>query len=251
MMLVANTAIYSSQQGYLSSARLGSAQIQETGYASVLAAASTFSALAQVQSFLQSTPMDCSNSQAYLASIGGTSSHEGTEQDVSYAEGSSWEYLQTASTSPGNSLISDQFDGYVPGDLNIEVTTAVSETYLGGLPAYSTHSVGVLHIDIQPETMAAQCVSALGDLRDGLFSLSSCNSSLISQQLSLARTRYPLLGSFETGASASVIAGRCSVSYWVRTSQAGTGVSGTFEWTVVGSGSLETAAPVVSPSSAT
>lgn len=250
-MLMANAVVYSSQQGYLDSVRMGSAQVQESEYASILSAASGFSVLAEVQSFLQSTPMDCSTWQAYLASIVGTSSDAGSEQGISYSAGSSWTYLQRASTSPGDSLIPREFDGYVPGDLNVEVTMALTETYVGGLPSYSTQNTEALHIDVQPETMATECLSALSELRDGLSSLASCNSSLISQALSLARTTYSLLGSLATGASASVAAGRCMVSYWVRMSQAGTGVSGTFEWTAVGSGSVETGAPIVSPPSAT
>lgn len=250
MMLVANAAVYSSQQGYLSSARLSSAQVLETGYASVLVAASAFSVLAQVQSFLQSTPMDCSAPQAYLGSISGTGTYGGTEQGISYSQQASWNYLSSGSLTTGNALMSPQFNGYASGDLNVEVASDLSETYLGGLPSYSTDSLQVVHLNIQPEAAATTCTLALADLGDGLSSLSSCSSSLVAQQASLARSRYPLLGSFESGASASVIAGRCSVSYWVRTSLAGTGVSGTFEWTVFGSGSLELAVPVVSPPSA-
>ena len=251
MMLVANAAVYSSENGYLASVRLSSVQVAEVDYATLLEGSSAYDSLAQTQSFLQSTPMDCSSWQSYLGSISGSATSGGTEQSVSYSSASSWSYASVPSSLPGTTLLASQFDGYSSGELNIEISTEVSETYLGGLPSYSAHDTQVVHLGVQPEAAAAGCLSALSDLKSVLSSTVSCNSSLVAEQVSQALARYPALSSYDAGASASLEGDGCFVNYWVRTSLVGAGVSGAFEWTVFGDGSLSTAVPPVpTPSSA-
>lgn len=243
MMLVANAAVYSSENGYLASARLTSVQVGEVGYASLLEGSSAYNSLAQTQSFLQSTPMDCSTWQSYLDSISGSASKAGTEQGVSFSSASSWSYTPSPSPLSGTTLLPSQFDGYSSGELDIEVSTAVNETYLGGLPSYTAQDDRMVHLQVQPEAVAASCASALSDLRSVLATTTSCNSSAIDELVSQARLRYPLLSSYDSGASPSLSGARCTVDYWVRTSLAESGVSGAFEWTVFDDGSLSTAVP--------
>lgn len=243
MMLVANAAVYSSENGYLASVRLSSVQVGEVGYATLLEGSSTYNSLARTQSFLQSTPMDCPSWQSYLDSISGSASDVGTEQSVSFSAASSWSYAPVSSSLHGTAFLPSQFDGYSSGELNVQVSTDISETYLGGLPSYSTDGAQVVHLGVQPEAAAAGCLSALSDLGSALSATASCNSSAVAELVSQARVHYPLLSSYDAGASPSLTAGRCVVDYWVRTSLVGTGVSGAFEWTVFGDGSLSTAVP--------
>ncbi len=243
MMLVTNAAVYSSENGYLASVRLSSVQVGEVTYASLLEGSAAYNSLAQTQSFLQSTPMDCSSLQPYLDSISGTASRAGTEESISFSSMSSWDYASAGSSLPGTVLLPSQLDGYSSGELNVQVSTVVAESYLGGLPSYSVRNAQVVHLGVQPEAVAAGCLSALSDLRSVLSATVSCNSSALAELVSLARVRYPLLSTYDAGASGSLSDGRCTVDYWVRTSLAETGVSGAFEWTVFDDGSLSTVVP--------
>jgi hypothetical protein len=240
-MLLANAAIYSAQNSYQGALTLSAAQSQERSYASVLFGISSYASLARTQSFLQSTPMDCSDSQSYLDSLSGSQSGDENNQSVWYSARSSWGYVAAPASAQDDSFLPLQFDGYSVGDLNLEVVTAVNETFAGGLPSYSVQHLDVVHIEVQPQRMASQCLTALSELRSALSVAQSCNSSAIVRIISLARIGSPSLGAFEAGASASGIGGHCVVDYWVRTTQTGIqGVSGTFQWTVFASGSLST-----------
>jgi hypothetical protein len=236
MMLVANAAVYGSQNSFLSAVRLSSAQVQESGYSGVLTGVAAFDALAQAQSLLESNPMDCSHWQAYLASLSGEGTDRGLSHSVTYSVESSWSYVSSSSLT-GDALLSGRFDGYSPGALNLQVAATVSETYLGGLPSYSSETTEVVHLPVQPAATSSGCLAALSELRSSL-SAGSCNSSLIAGEVSQAQTRFPLLASFDAGASAAPGLGRCSVDYWVRTYLTETGVYGTFRWAVFGTGSL-------------
>jgi hypothetical protein len=238
-MLLANAVVYSAENSYLSATTLSSAQLQEHDYASVLAGVASYSSLASTQSILQSTPMDCSSSQAYLDSLGGTQDVKANNQSIWYSETSSWGYASAPVSPRSDALLPSQFDGYTEGDLNLQVITGVNETFAGGLPSYAIQDIEVVHLSIQPQRMATQCLSALSDLRSALLTVHSCDSSVVIRDVSLVQARSPIFGSFEAGASTSTVAGRCTVDYWVTTTQTGIqGVSGTFQWTVFGSGSL-------------
>jgi hypothetical protein len=240
-MLLANAVVYSAENSYLGATALSSAQLQEHDYASVLVGLSSYSSLAKAQSFLQATPMDCSSSQAYLDSLTGTQGVEGKNQSIWYSSASSWGYVSASVSVRGDALLPSQFDGYSQGDLNLQVVTGVNETFVGGLPSYSVQDVEVVHLSVQPQLMAARCLSALSELGNALSTVQSCSSSGLVGAVSLAQTRSPILGSFEAGAAADTVAGRCVVDYWVTTTQTGIqGVSGTFQWTVFDSGSLST-----------
>ncbi|MDA4136189.1 MAG: hypothetical protein OK449_04210 [Thaumarchaeota archaeon] len=240
-MLLANAAVYSAENSYLGASNLSAAQLQEHDYSILFVGLSSFSTLAKTQSFLQSTPMDCSSPQPYLDSLSGSDGSGGKNQSVWYSVESSWSYVSASGSAQGDALLPTQFDGFSGGDLNLQVTTRVNETFVGGLPSFSAQSVEVVHLPVQPLRAASQCLSALSELRIALSTVHSCNSAVVNQYVALARTRSAVLGSFDAGASTSTVGGHCVVSYWVMTTETGLqGVSGAFQWTVFGSGSLST-----------
>ncbi len=238
-MLVANSAVYSAQNSYLNAAHLSAAQVQERGYATVLLGLSSFSALASAQSLLESTPMDCYSPSAYLSSLAGSAAGHGTSGSLRFSTSSSWSYVAGPSPGEASALLPSQFGGYSAGDLNIELETSVAESYAGGLPSYSVEQSQVVHLGVHPEAMAAACQSALSGLRGSLAAAHTCDPKVVAELASSAGLSSP--GSLGDGASVSGSTGRCTIYYWVRMTQTGIeGVSGTFQWSVFGSGSLET-----------
>lgn len=264
VLLIANAVLYSTQSDSLAAAQLTSVQLQERNYAPVLEGLAGFSALAQAETLLESTPMNCASTTAYQQALhGGGGLGGGTNRSVSYDVTWSWEYSeseQTAASPPASpaprspSSLLQGFDGPSPGDLDLLVNATLNETYLGGLPAYSTSATDEVHLPVQIDSYARACQGALADLNSSFDAgVGACNDSSLAQGLSAARARFPMSPSFQSGASASLAGGLCIVSYWVKTAQTGIpGVSGTFQWTVYGSGSLSvpvTAPPTISPAS--
>jgi hypothetical protein len=251
-LLLANAVFFSAENSYLSATNLSSAQLQERDYAPVIVGLSAYDSLARTQSFLQSTPMDCSSSQAYLAALSGDQSVQGRNQSVWYSANASWAYASDTPQAVGDALLPSQFNGYSAGDLNLRVSTSVNESFVGGLPSYSIQEDEVVHLSVQPQQAAAECLSALSALRSAVSTAQSCNSSLIARDVSSAQARPGLMGSFTGGASVGPTAKGCMVDYWVTMTQTGVqGVSGTFPWTVFGSGSLSLSPLAISDPSAT
>lgn len=247
-MLLANTAVYAAQNGYLSAVTISGAQVQERELAVVLVGLSSYSSLAFTQSFLQSTPMDCTSPGPYLAAVAGSGTQISEDQGIDYGVSSSWSYVPAPVSERSDALLPSQFVGYGEGDLNLRVVTVVNESFAGGLPSYSVQYVEVVHIPVHLQVIVSACLSALSEIRSALSTLASCDASAVEQALSVAKARSVAPSSFEDGASASSAAGRCFVSYWVTTTQTGIpGVSGAFQWTVSGSGSLSTLPVPVSP----
>jgi hypothetical protein len=240
-LLLANSAIYSADNSGLGAAVLSTAQVRERVYGTILTGLAAYDSLAVTQDYLQSNPLDCSSPQPYLDSIAGSQQEKGTDGGITYTTDASWTYLQVPVTEAGSALLS-RYGGYSAGDMNLEVTTLVDESYDGGLPSYSIQNSETVHLPVPIVSTISLCLTALSDLRGALSSLSHCNSSAVDAALALAESSYPVLGSFTVGASASSLSsGGCSVDYWVTTTLGGLeGVSGTFQWTVQGAGSLST-----------
>ena len=237
-VLLANTALYAAQNGYLAAVQHSSAQVEERGLAPVLSGEAAFSSLAGTQTFLQSHPMDCLDPQPYLHSLSGSADQGGKNQSVWYSAHSSWEYTDTASVTAGDVLIPKEFDGFAPANLDLLVLVSVNESFAGGLPSYSLQRAEMVHLPVEPEVEAARCQAALADLRSALSSLASCDSASISQKLSSLTAGSSALGPFSVSASATSSFGVCAVTFSVSSTQGGVpGVLGPFEWTVHGSGS--------------
>ena len=252
-MLLANAAVYATQNSYVGAADRSSAQLQERGYATVLLGVAAYSSLEGAQHLLQSRPMDCLQPQSYLSSIQGQGNLEGSNRSVRYALESSWGYSNSLAGLPGDRLLPPQFTGPSAGALDVRVTVDLNETYLGGLPSYTLEQSEVVHLPVDVGLAASQCQYALSELRASLSEVPSCDSSSVDTALGAARASSPLLGSYLFGASATPGVGQCSVDYWVTRTQTGLqGVAGTFQWTVQGSGTLLLSAgvpPVTPPSS--
>jgi hypothetical protein len=254
-LLFANAALYAAGNTYRSTAVLSASQQRESNFASLLIGLSAYSALADAQSYLQGHPFDCSEPQSsYLDSLVGSESVGGANQGIEYSVDASWGYApgfeglgfgDDDGLSGAPSMIRP-FSGYSGGALNLVVVTTIDETELGGLPAYSVGATESVHIPVSLDTTVSLCTSALSAARESLSSLPSCNTSSVDEALGLLRSENPGLDSVEMGASAQRSAtldgaGRCDIQYWVTITEEGIeGVTGTFDWTVLGSGSLST-----------
>ncbi len=241
-LLLANSALYSSANSGLSAALTSSMQVKERTTAGVLDGVSGFDALSSVQDFVQSNPLDCASPQAYFDSLAGSASGTGSEGGMSYVTRTSWSYATDLTASGDDSTLSP-FNGYEAGALNLYVSVEVDESYDGGLPSYSTQSAETVHLPMALSSSISLCLSALSDLGAALSSLQSCNSTGVASATASAETTYPVLGAFELGVSSSPQQSGCLVTYSVMTTEAGTGVSGGFQWSVWGEGSLDASVP--------
>jgi hypothetical protein len=248
-LLLANAALYSSANSGLRASVTSAEQVRESALGGVLTGLSTYDALVGAQGYMQSNPLDCSSPQQYLGSMAGSLQGSGSEDGIEFATRTSWAYIQDQSGGAGSPYLR-QLSGYQPGELNLEVVFALNETYNGGLPSYSTVTEVAAHLPVPVPSLVSGCLAALSDLRSALFGLSDCNSSGVDSALDLSVARYPLLASYSVGAAATPGASGCAVSYWVTTVVGGLeGVSGAFQLTVRGEGSLVTeGSPESSPS---
>ena len=180
--------------------------------------------------------------QAYFDSLAGSASGTGSEGGMSYVTRTSWSYTTDLTASGDDSTLSP-FNGYEAGALNLYVSVEVDESYDGGLPSYSTQSAETVHLPMALSSSISLCLSALSDLGAALSSLQSCNSTGVASATASAETTYPVLGAFELGVSSSPQQSGCLVTYSVMTTEAGTGVSGGFQWSVWGEGSLDASVP--------
>jgi hypothetical protein len=240
-LILANSVLFSVENSYLGSRDQTSAEVQERGVATLLTGVSAYSSLSSAQSFIETNVMSCSSPGSYLASLTGNTALTGDEGSVAYSESSGWTYVAGSAPQPGDHLLPSQFDGYDSDGLNIQVETDINETFAGGLPTYSGHTMEVVHIPVQPYSIASECLTVLGTLRSELSNATSCDPSSFAGPVaevdaSFVRTNLDL----QAGASVvSTSNGTCQVDYWVRMTQSGIqGVSAAFQLRAFGSGSL-------------
>lgn len=236
-LLIANASLYSAESSYLSATNLSVAQQREAQYASLLVGLSAYSSLEGVQRLLQSTPIACSSAPAFLSSMSGEEHNNGSYQGIAFEIQTSWGHA-TAGATGNNPADLQPYQGYSAGALNIEVTTSVAESFLGGLPSYHTEELDVVHLPVFLEQQASFCLSVLSTVGQSLSSLPACNSTSIQDALGVIESSYVYPGSVYIGGSATPSGGQCYVEYWVTIAQSYEGVSGTFEVSVDGSGSL-------------
>lgn len=242
-LLLANSAVYAAQSGALGAAVSSSAQLRERSLASFSTGLSSFDSLASVQDVLQRSPMDCLSPQPYLDSLSGGASFSGEDGGIRSETSSSWSYISSYSGAAGDALLA-QFSGYSPGSLDILVSTAVNESFAGGLPSYFREATEVFHFDIPVQQMVSECLSALSQSASVLSGLRSCTQAAVQSALSAEP--------FQATGRVLASHGRCVVDYSVTIAQSGiAGVSGTFQWSVFGSGSVSTGASPLSGPTAT
>ena len=252
-LLFANAALYAAGNTYLSSAVLSASQQRESEYGSLLVGLTSDSALADAQSYLQNHPLDCSAPESsYLGSLARSETIEGANQGIQYSVHASWGYASASEwygvddgPNVAGSMIRP-FSGYYGGALNILVVTNLNETELGGLPTYGVEATQVVHLPVSLDADVSLCKSTLYAMHESLASLPSCDAFSVNEALDVLRSVSTSADSVEIGASAQRsasldAAGRCVIQYWVTITEEGIeGVSGTFDWTVLASGSLST-----------
>ncbi len=238
-LLLADSVLYSAENNAVSAAVLSSEQVRESADAGVLLGLSTYDSLAAVQGYLHSNPLDCSSPGPYLDALGGSQRETGTDEGVSYITDTSWAYASAPAPGTGSAFLPG-FSGYESGELNLEVTTSLDESYNGGLPSYSVQTAETVHLPVPLTYMISDCLTVLANLRGALSALPYCNSTGVGSALELAESSYPPLESYSVGASATLLSPGCAVEYWVTTTLSGLqGVSGAFQWTVLGEGAFE------------
>lgn len=252
-LIFANAALYSAGGTYLSSSMLSASQVREYDYASLLSGLSAYSSLSHIQGYLQTNSFDCNSpASVYLDGLAGAAVSTGQDQGLEYSVASSWAYVPVSagvsdtSSSPGGTSLVASFAGFFPGALNTVVSTSLNESELGSYPKYTALTTQTVHIQLPLSEDLALCSYTLTALRSSLEPLDSCNSSSIDQ--AVARVRSESAGDASISMGASGLSsltigsrGRCDLSYWVTITERGVeGVSGNFDWTLQGSGSLAT-----------
>lgn len=248
-LLFANAALYSAGSTYLSASELSAVQAREFDLAPLLVGLVSVSSLSTAQSYLESHPMDCSSSiESYLSPLTQSSSSAGADHGIEYSMVDSWGYSES-DQSGGDRYVSisstlGSFDGFSSGELNLFVSASLNETEDGGLPLYQVNDTVTVHLPVEVEDEVGLCRSALSALGTALESLKECNSTGVEAVISYLRAEEEGLQGISMGASAQrelTLAGLggCEVDYWVSLTEPGIeGVSGSFDWSLQGSGSL-------------
>ena len=188
VILVSNLAIYISSQGrfLLYSRAEEEASFSDTAVA--LSAAAGANALVQVQAYLDSRTLNCSDAVgAVSAYVTGLSARE-SEAGVSASARAS----MTAGMKVDNLTMLRPFNGSVPGQLDIalEVTSSgVSESQGVWMSKDETHS---LHLPVRIPDPAADCAAAVDVASDAAAStfLQNCTSTAIEGWLASATESY-------------------------------------------------------------
>ena len=168
-LLLANAALFASENSSLGAVVLTAGQVRERAFVPILVGLSTYESLRGAQAYLQANPLDCTSPQQYLGSMTGSLRDSGVEDGMTYVDDASWAYA--TSPSGGGSDYLQEFSGYRPGDLNLEVSTSVLESYDGDLPTYSIQSTASVHLPVPLASTISLCQTALSDLSSALLSL--------------------------------------------------------------------------------
>ncbi len=200
-LLLANAALFASENSSLGAVVLTAGQVRERAFVPILVGLSTYESLRGAQAYLQANPLDCTSPQQYLGSMTGSLRDSGVEDGMTYVDDASWAYA--TSPSGGGSDYLQEFSGYRPGDLNLEVSTSVLESYDGDLPTYSIQSTASVHLPVPLASTISLCQTALSDLSSALCRSQYCNSTAVRTALDGVDSTYPLLDSYSAGASAT------------------------------------------------
>jgi hypothetical protein len=238
-LVVANATTMVAQDNLASTAQASLVESRELVLGRSLAGSTSALALSQVQTYLASNPADCGGLPRYLASVSASSSVSGEEEGVSYVAST------TASEAPAARLQGSQndnltllapFAGSIPGALNLQANVSVQEVGGGGSITLERHELHLLNIPVSPGSASSLCSLALGALAAALGS--SCNATLAQAAFDSV---LPALVAEAAARGFVLTAGwglnACSATYWVTLVEPGVeGVTGSFDWTVLGSG---------------
>lgn len=235
----------SAQDNLASSAQLARVESRELLLAQYSTASVSLQVLAQVQGYLSSDAAECDALPQYLGSISASGSVSGLDSGVAYSANA------TATEVPSASLQAAQYDnltmmapfsGGAPGALDLQASVSLKEVGGGGSVSLIRHETHVLNLPISPGAASSLCATALGSIASAL-SRSGCNSTL--EEAAFAAVLPGLVEEAATQGFA-LTAGwgpggaSCAASYWVTLVQRGVeGVTGSFDWTVHGSGTTD------------
>ena len=181
-----------------------------------------------------------------LGSISAASSVSGEDGGISYVS------KATAAEAPAallqgaagdNLTVVAPFSGYLPGALDLQANLSIMEVGGGGSVSLERNELHALNLPISPDSASALCASALGSLAAALRS--SCNATLAQAAFDSVLPRLAeeaAARGFALSAGWGLDGAACSATYWVTLVEPGVeGVTGSFDWTVSGSGTTASA----------
>lgn len=241
VLVVADATVMSAQDNLASSAQTSYLESRELLLEESLAGGVSLQLLAQVQGYLSSNPAECDSLPRYLSSITASSASSGEDSGIAYVANA------TMREAAGNPLLASEgdnltvvapFAGWPPGALDLSEVLSVREAGGGGSVSLERQETHALNIPVEVDSASSLCAATLGSLGAAL-SRSPCNSTLeqaafyavlLGLVADAAALRFTLTAGWGSGAT-------CSVAYWITLVEPGVaGATGSFDWTVRGSG---------------
>lgn len=239
VLVVADATVMSAQQNLAATAQVTHLESREQLLEQASMGVASLQALAQLESYLSSNPADCPAIQEYLASLSAEGSSSGVDSGISYSTNATASLLASPAPQSDNLTVASPFAGYSPTAADFRVTLSVEESSPGGAVTLSRREAHVLNLPISPGAASSLCGSSLASLAAAL-SRSPCNAT--SEEAAFDSV-LPGLESAAAAVGFSLTAGwagsgACAASYWVTLVEDGVaGPAGSFDWTVLGSGS--------------
>ena len=239
VLVVADATVMSAQDNLASAAQASHIESRELLLERSLAGSVSLQALAQAQSYLSSTPAECGGLPQYAASVSASGESTGEDSGIAYSVNAT---ARGAPASPGspqtdNLTLVAPFAGGVPGALDLREVLSVKEVGGGGSVSLERTETHTLNLPIRVDDASSLCASTLGS--SAALSRSPCNATLEQGAFDAvmptlrgdaAALGFALAAGWDPGSS-------CSATYWVTLVEPGVaGVTGSFDWTVRGSG---------------
>lgn len=236
--MVADSTVMVAQDNLAVTAQNSHVEVRESVLARSLTGSLSFGVLAMVQAQLTSSPAGCGSLEQYEESLSASSSISGKDEGVQYIANATAVASGTGMEAAIDNLTIDApFSGHLPGALNLQADVSIREVGGGGSVTLARHELHSLNIPVSIGSASSLCALSLSSLAAALSS--SCNATL-------ARAAFDsVLSSLAEEAAArgfALTAGwgqgsGCSAAYWVTLVELGVeGVTGSFDWTVLGSG---------------
>jgi len=239
VLVAADATVMSAQDNLASLAQTSHLESRELLLERSLAGSVSLQVLAKVQGYVSSNPAECDGLPQYVASISASSSVSGEDSGIAYSANATASEAQAAASLPENLTIVAPFAGAVPGALNLQEALTVSEVGGGGSASLVRSETHTLNLPIEVDSASSLCASALGALASAL-SRSPCNATLEQAAFDAvlpgvveeaSAQGFALTAGWGSGATA------CSATYWITLVEPGVaGATGSFDWTVRGSG---------------
>ncbi len=239
LLVVADATIVSAQDNLAAGSQLSRVETRELVLEQALMGSLSMGVLAQAQSFLSTNPATCGEFEGYVGSISASSSSSGDDSGTSYvANATGVGDAGPSSPAADNLTVVSPFSGGAEGALDMRVAFSIREVGGGGSVLLERHETHVLNVPVRLGDAALLCASAQDALGSAL-SRSPCNSTLVQAAFGATlpglMTEASALGFVLT---AGLVWGAvCAPSYWFKLVELGVpGATGSFDWTVVGSG---------------